>query len=98
MEGEVLKYVIEGGVGLAAIVIVFLFYRADTLKRDKSWQEHCQMLRDILADKRELIKSDQESREEHIKVLTELATLLKGLNGKVAEIIAERALEERRHL
>jgi hypothetical protein len=95
MELEILKYAVNGGVGLVAIIVVFLFYRADAIRRDKSWGEHCQALRDILADKRELITADQKTREQHIKVLTELTDLLRGLNGKVARIVAEKQIEDR---
>jgi hypothetical protein len=94
MELEVLKYLAEGGAGLAAIVIVivFLFYRSDNLKRDKGWQEHCDattaMFKEILADKRELILADQETREAHIKALNELTLYLKTMNGKLTDIAA----------
>lgn len=90
MESEILKYVVEGGVGLVAIVVVFLFYRADSAKRDAIWDKHCNRLLEVMREQQVLIKSDQDTRERHTAVMVELATLLRGLNGRVATILTER--------
>lgn len=99
MDTEIIKALVEGGIGMVAIVVIVWFYRNDNLKRDKQWaehcekndklwQEHCAMLKGFLEDKRALIEADQVTREGNTRVLSELGTLLKSLNGKVAEILA----------
>ena len=90
MESEILKYVVQGGVGVVVAVVVLLFYRADGLKRDKAWEEHCkgtqEMWKQVMEDKRGLIVADQETREAHIKALNELTLYLKTMNGKLTDI------------
>lgn len=98
MTPEIIKALAEGGVAVAAIIVLIYFYRTDGVKRDKAWQEHCEkadkvwqehckMLQGFLEDKRALIEADQETREHNTQVLTELVDLLKKLNGRVAEIM-----------
>lgn len=98
MESEVLRYALDGGVGLAALVIIFILWRnygkereklweEYTNKKNQDWEEHCQILIQVLEARKELIKDDQRTREAQTIVLSELATLIKQLNGKVAAIL-----------
>ena len=64
-----------GGIGAVFGLIMFVVYR-QTLKQ---MREDRKYMEDRLA---KLVERDRETREEHTKVLTELNTLLKRLNGK----------------
>ena len=101
MESDILRYCVDGGVGLVALVIIFILWRQYvkerekmwaeyTEKKDREWQEHCQILMEMLQGRKELIKDDQRTREANTAVLAELCTLLKGLNGKVAAILKQQ--------
>ncbi len=102
MDPEIIKALAEGGIGMLAIVVIIWFYRNDNIKQHKQWAEHCEkqdalwqencrMLQGFLQDKRELIVADQETRERHTQVMTELVDLLKKLNGRVADIMTDAA-------
>ena len=67
MEWELIKQIIElGGVATLAILI-FLMYRRDRLATEKRLSG--------------LLKADQETRQQHTKVLSELIVYLKNKNG-----------------
>lgn len=67
-----------GGVGAFLGLIIFLMYRRDRNTTEKMWRESKKFTEDRLT---ELIEKDQKTREDNTKVLTELTTLLKRLNG-----------------
>lgn len=58
--------------GIAGILAVFIFYLVRQMRTDRKFME------DRLT---KIIEADQESREKHTTVLTELITWLKARNG-----------------
>ncbi len=92
MDLEILKLVINGGVGMVGMVVVLLLYRWDKQRSEKVWLQHCEeaqvLWKSVVDDKRGLIVADQETREAHIKALNELTLYLKTMNGKLTDIAA----------
>lgn len=84
----------ETVVGCIAVVIIFLFYRSDVLRRERDWKMHVDLLHQVMRehsdDLHRLIDeeraADREARNRYISVLTELSGLLKQLNGRVKTI------------
>jgi len=77
---DLLQLVGSLGVGGFLGLIIFLMYRRDRNATEKMWRESKKFTEDRLT---ELIEKDQQSREEHTKVMAELITLLKGMNGRL---------------
>jgi Flp pilus assembly protein TadB len=69
------------GVGAFLGLIIFFMYRLDRQASEKrfrdAWKAHTDRIA-ILAER------DRETREENTKVLTELVTLLKIMNGRLS--------------
>jgi uncharacterized membrane protein YccC len=84
----------ETVVGCIAVVIIFLFYRSDVLRREKDWNMHVDLLHQVMKEHSDDLhrmideerKADREARNRYISVLTELSDLLKQLNGQVKAI------------
>ena len=67
------------GVGGVLAIIIFLMYRRDRKASEKQIRDDRIFMEDRYCD---MIKEDQATRESHTKVLTELVTLLKRMNGR----------------
>lgn len=77
METDILKYAIEGGVGLVAVVVLFLIYRADR-------KESQGIANDMLCRYIEILKANQDitvkatiAMDKHAEALKGMADLLK---------------------
>ena len=68
MEFNLIEPIASLGVGAVFGLVAFLFYRIDRKSSEKRLSG--------------LLKADQETREEHTKVLTELIVLLQRMNGR----------------
>lgn len=66
---DVISLVGSLGVGALLGLVIFFMYRQDRKASEKRLSQ--------------LLERDQESREEHTKVLTELMILLTRLNGRI---------------
>jgi len=66
-----------GGIGAVFALLMFYVYR-QTVKQMRDDRKYMQ------DEMRQVIDKDQETREEHTKVLTELVTLLKRINGRAS--------------
>ena len=67
MEWELIKQILELGGVMVLAVFIFLMYRRDRNSSEKRLSG--------------LLKEDQNTRERHTQVLTELITYLKAKNG-----------------
>jgi len=72
---EFLPEILSLGVGGVLAVIIFLMYRRDM----KEWSRR---LNDISKDLNKSRSAENRSRDRNTKVLSELSTLVKKLNGK----------------
>ena len=82
MESEILQIVASvGGVGGVFGVIILQMYRKDRKASEAKIREDRVFMEDRLTN---IIKLDQETRENNTKALTELITLLRSLNGKLS--------------
>ena len=67
------------GVGAFLGALIFIMYRTDRKNTEQRWRESKKFTEDRLHN---VILSDQQSREDNTKALTELITLLKRMNGR----------------
>ena len=77
---EILQIAGSLGVGAFLGLIIFLMYRQD---RKASESRHLEAWKASDGRFAELIERDQETRKEHVQVLTELIILVKTLNGRL---------------
>lgn len=68
-----------GGPVAILAYIIFAMYRKDRINTEAMWRESKKFTEDRL---NEIIESDQESRAENTKALTELNILLRKMNGR----------------
>lgn len=76
MELEILKYAVEGGVGVLAVVVLFLIYRADR-KQSQATADRmfCEVL-DILKSNQEITVKATIAMEKHAEALKGMTDLL----------------------
>ena len=73
---EIMGYL--GGVGGVFACLILVMYQRDRRSSEERLRQDRVFMEDRLTD---IIKSDQNSREDNTKALTELTTLLGRLNG-----------------
>jgi len=79
-ELEILKSLASLGVGGVLGIVIFLMYRRDRKDTEKRWED---MTRDLIESR----DKETESRDNNTAATTELAVLMKKLNGKVSRIL-----------
>ena len=87
---EVLQVAGSLGGGVFLGLIVFLMYRRDRQTTEQMWKESKEDAEKMWREGKKftedrltkLLEEDHETRKENTKMLTELATLVKRLNGK----------------
>lgn len=79
MELSFIEAIASLGVGCVLAVIIFVMYRKDRCRSEKQLREDRMFMEDRLT---KIIDADQESRQKHTQVLTELITYLKLKNGR----------------
>jgi len=79
-ELEVLKSLVSLGVGGVLGIVIFLMYRRDRRDTEKRWRD---ITKDLIVSK----DKETESRDKNTAATTELAILMKKLNGKVTKIL-----------
>jgi len=79
-ELEILKNLSSLGVGGVLGIVIFLMYRRDRRDTEKRWRD---MTEDLIASR----DRETESRDNNTAATTELAILMKKLNGKVTKIL-----------
>ena len=81
-----LEAILSLGVGGVLAIIIFLMYRRDKNSSEKRIADICEghenRLIEIGQQMSNMIKREQDTREEQTKVLSELTTTLKRMNGK----------------
>ena len=81
-----LEAILSLGVGGVLAIIIFLMYRRDKNSSEKRIADICEghenRLIEIGQQMSTMIKREQDTREEQTKVLSELTTTLKRMNGK----------------
>lgn len=77
MEVEVLKYFIEGGVGVVAVVALFLIYRNDRKQSQAIASEMLERYISILKGNMEITGKATAAMEKHAEALKGMADLLK---------------------
>lgn len=79
MDGILVEALASGGPVAVLALIIFIMYRRDRGGSENRLREDRKFMEDRLT---KLLEQDQQSREEHTKVMSELVTLLKTMNGR----------------